>query len=188
MLERVLIAGSGGQGILLIGRILARAGMLCIPHVTYFPAYGAEVRGGTSNCQIVLSNEEIHSPVPSQFEAMLILNQESAQRFIPGRSDSTKVILNTSLCQPPDSRSVIGIQATDIANDLGDIRTTNFVMMGAYLATNARIPAESMEACIRKELAGKPAAIIDLNIEALEIGLEQGEVRTAEQPNSRTTE
>ncbi|MDP6631847.1 MAG: 2-oxoacid:acceptor oxidoreductase family protein [Kiritimatiellia bacterium] len=171
MLERVLIAGSGGQGILLIGRILARAGMLCVPHVTYFPAYGAEVRGGTSNCQIVLSDEEIHSPVPSQFEAMLILNQESAQRFIPRRTDSTKVILNTSLCQAPDLGPVTGIKATDIATDLGEIRATNFIMMGAYLATNPCIPAESLEACIRKELAGKPDAIIDLNIEALEIGL-----------------
>ncbi|MBL7076474.1 MAG: 2-oxoacid:acceptor oxidoreductase family protein [Kiritimatiellae bacterium] len=171
MLERVLIAGSGGQGILLIGRILARAGMLCVPHVTYFPAYGAEVRGGTSNCQIVLSDEEIHSPVPDQFEAMLILNQESAKRFLPRRSDTTRVVLNTSLCDVTDSDSLTTIPATDIANDLGEIRCANFVMMGAYLASSNCVPAEALEECIRMELAGKPPALIDLNIEALEIGL-----------------
>ena len=184
MLERVLIAGSGGQGILLIGRILARASMSCVPHVTYFPAYGAEVRGGTSNCQIVLSDEEIHSPVPDQFEAMLILNQESATHFIPRRTDSTRIILNTSLGETPDAGPVTAIRATDIANDLGEIRAANFVMMGAYLASNTCIPAEALEDCIRKEFAGKPAALIDLNIEALEIGLNRGEVRTVEQLNS----
>ncbi len=187
MLERVLIAGSGGQGILLIGRILAQGGMSGVPHVTYFPAYGAEVRGGTSNCQIVLSSEEIHSPVPDQFEAMLILNQESAIRFIPRRTDNTRVILNTSLCEAPDAGPVSAIRATDIANDLGDIRVANFVMMGAYLASNDCVPAEALEDCIRNELSGKPKALIDLNIKALEIGMNHREVRTAEHSNSRTT-
>ncbi len=187
MLERVLIAGSGGQGILLIGRILARAGMNCVPHVTYFPAYGAEVRGGTSNCKIVLSDEEIHSPVPDEFEDMLILNQESADRFLPRRTGNTRVILNTSLCKDPDTGPVTSIRATDTANDLGEIRVANFVMMGAYLALSDCVPAEALEACIRMELAGKPTALIDLNIEALEIGLNHEEVRTAERSNSRTT-
>jgi 2-oxoglutarate ferredoxin oxidoreductase subunit gamma len=171
MLERVLIAGSGGQGILLIGRILARAGMDSVPHVTYFPAYGAEVRGGTSNCQIVMSDDEIHSPVPDEFEAMLILNQESANRFLSRRTENTRVVLNISLCEDPGTGPVIGIPATDIANDLGEIRVANFVMMGAYLSSSDCVPVEALEECIRLELAGKPAALIDLNIEALEIGL-----------------
>lgn len=171
MLERVLIAGSGGQGVLLIGRILARTGMSCVPHVTYFPAYGAEVRGGTSNCQIVLSDAEIHSPVPDQFEAMLILNQESADRFLPQRTDTTRVVLNTSLCKAPAGEVACGIAASDIANKLGDTRVANFVMLGAYLAANDDIAVETVKTCIGNELSGKPSALVDMNINALDIGL-----------------
>ncbi len=175
MLERVLIAGSGGQGILLIGKILAKAGMLCVPHVTYFPAYGAEVRGGTSNCQVVMSDDEIHSPIPDQFEAMLILNQESTDRFLAQSTDRTRIVLNRSLCRPENGTAVIDVNATDIANELGEIRVANFVMLGAYLASGSCVPIEAMEACIRSELRGKPQDLIDLNIKALELGLNHGE-------------
>jgi 2-oxoglutarate ferredoxin oxidoreductase subunit gamma len=171
MLERVLIAGSGGQGILLIGRVLARASMLSVPHVTYFPAYGAEVRGGTSNCQIVLSDDEIHSPVSDRFEAMLIMNPESAARYLPQRTAETRVVLNSSLCDPMDDERVSHVPATDIANEMGDTRVANFVMLGAYLAQNGIVPVTALEFGIRNELAGKRAALIDANIKALEIGL-----------------
>ena len=171
MLERILIAGSGGQGILLIGRLLARSAMQSVPHVTYFPAYGAEVRGGTSNCQIVLSSDEIHSPVPEQYDSMLILNQESALRFLPTRTATTRVILNTALCEPVGDPHVVSVRATDIANELGEIRAANFVMLGAYLAGKTVVPLTAIEEGIRHELAGKPEALIAMNIEALEIGL-----------------
>jgi 2-oxoglutarate ferredoxin oxidoreductase subunit gamma len=171
MLERVLIAGSGGQGVLLIGRLLARAAMDCVPHVTYFPSYGAEVRGGTSNCQVVLSGAEIHSPLSDRFEAMLILNQESTARFLPRRSADTLVVLNTSLCDPGEDGRIVSIRATDIANELGEIRVANFVMLGAYLARHPVVSAETIERCIREELEGKSPALVDMNIEAFGVGL-----------------
>ncbi len=171
MLERVLIAGAGGQGVLSIGHLLARSGITAFPHVTYYPSYGAEVRGGTCHCQVILSNEEIHSPVSDQLETMLILNQESAVRFLPQRACDTLVILNTSLCDPVADPNVIGVKATDIASDIGEIRAANVVMLGVYLARRGVVPVEMIEDRIRDAFTGKPTSLIDLNIKALEIGL-----------------
>ncbi len=171
MLERVLIAGAGGQGVLSIGHLLARAGMTAFPHLTYFPAYGAEVRGGTCHCQVILSDEEICSPVSDQFDTIMILNSESAARFLSQRTDNTLVVLNTSLCDPLEGANVINIKATDIASEIGQIKVANVVMLGAYLARRAIVPVELVEARIRDAFTNKSTALIDKNIEALEIGL-----------------
>jgi len=171
MLERVLIAGAGGQGVLSIGHLLARTGVTTFPHVTYYPAYGAEVRGGTCHCQVILSDEEIYSPVSDRLDTIMILNHESAVRFLPQREDNTLVVLNTSLCDPLEDANVINIKATDIASEIGQIKVANVVMLGAYLARRTVVPVELVEARIRDAFTGKPTALINKNIEALGIGL-----------------
>ncbi|MFA7160272.1 MAG: 2-oxoacid:acceptor oxidoreductase family protein, partial [Kiritimatiellia bacterium] len=80
MLERILIGGTGGQGIVTVGKLLARAAIDAYPFVTFFPSYGAEVRGGTSSCQVILSTAEISSPLSERFDTVLAMNQQSARR------------------------------------------------------------------------------------------------------------
>jgi len=172
MLERLLIAGSGGQGILLIGRILATVAVDEVPHVTFFPAYGAEVRGGASNCQVVLSSDAVSSPVPEQLDSMLILNEFSKERFIEHGAPRCLTILNTSLCSPSADTQSVSVPATEMADRLGDTRVANFIMLGAYLARKPIIPAGAVEVGIQKYMAAKNSTLVDLNIAALKAGLE----------------
>lgn len=170
MLERLLIAGSGGQGIVLVGKTLASVAVKDIPHVTFFPAYGAEVRGGTSSCQIILSSEEITSPVSEQFDSMIMMNQPSFDRFLPEMTKNCLIIINSSMCNVPASPPTLAVNATELADRLGDTRVANFVMLGAYLgAKRIASPAETEE-CIQRILAGKSRTLIDLNIKALHAG------------------
>jgi 2-oxoglutarate ferredoxin oxidoreductase subunit gamma len=135
MLERLLISGSGGQGVIMAGRALAGAALNHVPHITFFPDYGAEVRGGVSKCQVVLSSEEIASPVSDIFESMILMNQESLDCFLASTPTNGLVIINTSLCRMPtgDATNCIGVAATEIADRMGDTRIANFVMLGAYI-------------------------------------------------------
>ncbi len=171
MLERLLIAGSGGQGIVLIGRLFATAATEKMEHVTFFPAYGAEVRGGVSSCQVVLSSKEIASPVSETFDSMLIMNEESARRFGRQMRECPLVILNTPRAADSKAPSIIPVDATQMAHDLGDVRSANFVMLGKYLSAKPFITPEAVEAEMRRMLAGKQAPLLDLNMRALRLGL-----------------
>ena len=172
MLERVLIAGSGGQGIVLAGRLLAVAAVHKTEHVTFFPSYGAEVRGGTSNCQIILSSSEISSPLAEQFDSMLIMNQDSLDYYGEAVKKSPFVLLNSSLCRrPAGAGKILEVPASGLAGKLGDIRVSNFIMIGAYLARKPVVVPEDFENAIRDSLARKGENILDLNLRAFRIGL-----------------
>jgi 2-oxoglutarate ferredoxin oxidoreductase subunit gamma len=171
MLERILIAGSGGQGIILLGKLLARLATESIPHVTFFPSYGAEVRGGTSNCQIILSSDEIASPVAEQFDSLLIMNQQSAARFLPGLAPAGLAVFNESLCHPANDKRVAPVKATEIADRLGNVRAANFVMLGAWFKRKPVLPQAAIERQIRDSFADAKAALIELNLKAFQTGL-----------------
>ncbi|MBU4212856.1 MAG: 2-oxoacid:acceptor oxidoreductase family protein [Verrucomicrobia bacterium] len=171
MHERILIAGSGGQGIVSLGKLLARLAAETIQHVTFFPAYGAEVRGGTSNCQVILSANEIAAPIAEMFDSMLIMNQQSAEHFMSSLDKNGLTIVNQSLCKVhADSRHVL-VPATEIADRLGSAKATNFVMLGAWLARKPLIPARAIENAMASHFPGASAALIDINIQAFRAGL-----------------
>jgi len=172
MHERILIAGSGGQGIIILGKVLATVATHTVPHVTFFPAYGAEVRGGTSNCQIVLSDEEIPSPVSEQFDSILMLNQVSLDRFLPALTPGGQVVANSSLCATEKIAGIIAIPASEEAIALGNSRCTNFIMLGAYLAMNPVVPADGVSDTIADTFAAKGTAVVDLNRRAFARGIE----------------
>jgi len=172
MLERLLTAGSGGQGIVLIGRLFASAAVKSIPHVTFFPAYGAEVRGGTSNCHVVLSSKEIASPVSEDVDSMIIMNQASLDKFLPMMTRNCLVLVNRSMCKIPARLSAISIPATERANQLGNTRTANFIMLGAYLARKRLVSPADIEKGMADVFAGKDKALTEINIQAFRIGLE----------------
>ncbi len=171
MLERILIAGSGGQGIILLGKLLARLAMDAVPHVTFFPSYGAEVRGGTSNCQVILSSEEIASPLAEEFDSLLVMNQQSAARFLPGLTRAGTAVINASLCRLPRDKRFASIRATEIADRLGNVRAANFVMLGAWLARKPLIPRKAVEQIIRESFGGAKPEVVALNLKALQAGL-----------------
>ncbi|OGV69636.1 MAG: hypothetical protein A2283_23580 [Lentisphaerae bacterium RIFOXYA12_FULL_48_11] len=172
MLERILITGSGGQGVILIGKILATLAVKSIPHITFFPSYGAEVRGGTSACQVILSSKEIASPLSEVFDTIVCMNQEGADQFCRQMTKQSLVIVNTSLCKKPIVRSnILQMDATRLADGLGDTRVANFIMLGAYLAAKPVVSPLQAEKGIRELLAGKNMSLIDLNIKAFRTGL-----------------
>ena len=174
MVERILMAGSGGQGVILMGKMLATVAVNSIEHVTFFPSYGAEVRGGTANCQVVLSTEEIPSPVCEQFESMIVMNQESAKRFEPQMTESCLVIFNRSLCAPPPVPcQAVGVDASEMAVRAGDGRAANFIMLGAFLSKKRLVPADAVEKEIKRTFSMKNAALAKLNLEAFRLGLRE---------------
>jgi len=172
MLERILIAGSGGQGIILIGKLFASVAVRTIKHVTFFPAYGAEVRGGTSSCEVVLSNEEIASPVSESFDSMIIMNQDSIVRFAPRKTSNSLILLNSSMCKPLKNGYIVTLPASELAVKLGDIRIANFIMLGAFLSLKKLIPPFNIEDQVRRLFSERDAAIADMNIRAFRLGLE----------------
>jgi len=173
MLERILIAGSGGQGVVLAGKLLASSAARDIPHVTFFPDYGAEVRGGTSKCQVTLSSHEIASPVSDAFETMLIMNSASMDSFTDAMPAKGVTFLNSSLCTPPADLPgpFILVPATETADGLGDVRSANFVMLGAYLKHRPFVPARAVEEVLRAALSKKGNSLVDLNLKALRAGM-----------------
>ncbi len=179
MYQDVMIAGFGGQGVLLVGKILARAGMLEGKCVTWFPSYGAEIRGGTANCTVIISDREIGSPIVGSPSAMLILNEASFLKFEPRIRPGGRLFLNTSLVQGASSRGDIDridIRANDIAEQLGDIRIANMVMLGAFLKKTGVVALGSVLDALKAVLPPRRHSLLGLNERALQCG---GEVCTA---------
>ncbi len=170
MHERILIAGSGGQGILFAGKLLAQAALQNVPFITFFPAYGAEVRGGTCSCQVILSSEEIGSPIAETFDYMIIMNQPSSDRFIERLHDNGIAILNRSLCEVLDDDRFIYIPATEIADKLGSPQSTNLVMLGALLAKKNIVPPGAAEEQIASISSGRKQALREINLKAFTSG------------------
>lgn len=175
MFERILIAGSGGQGIVLAGRILATAAVRQVPHVTFFPSYGAEVRGGISNCQVMLSSNEIASPIAEQFETMLLMNPESVKCFLRARTPGGLVIVNSSLCRVEPEPGIVCVEATDMADGLGDARAANLIMLGVLLRHRALVSSTCLEETLECIFRGKKDEIVTRNLQAFRMGLQQDE-------------
>jgi len=169
----VIIAGFGGQGVLLSGKILAWAGMLEGLHVTWFPSYGAEMRGGTANCTVVLSKEEIGSPVVDRPAAIIALNQASVDKFLPRVARGGIAVVNSSLSRDvkaPRGVRMVLVPANDIAKDLGDTRTLNVVMLGAYLKASGAMGIKSVVSALGEVLPERRKDLLPINIDALKRG------------------
>jgi 2-oxoglutarate ferredoxin oxidoreductase subunit gamma len=171
--QDVMIAGFGGQGVLLAGKLLAHAGMLEGRHVTWFPSYGAEIRGGTANCTVIISDAEIGSPVIQNPSAMLILNEASFKKFEQRIRPGGLLFLNTSLVDRPATRTDIAridIKASDIAVQLGDARIANMVMIGAFLQKTRIVALESVLNALKAVLPPRRHSLLSLNERALRCG------------------
>ncbi len=176
MQSEVIMAGFGGQGILLIGKMLAYAGMHEGKEVSWLPSYGPEMRGGTCNCTVVVSDKPVGSPVIRSPRAVLAMNLPSLEKFEPDIRPGGLLLINSSLINRGSDRddlTVIEVPANEIATELGNPRGANMVALGAYLGATDAVSLDEVIAVIRETFAAKPA-VIDVNIEALRMGYELG--------------
>lgn len=168
--ERILVGGAGGQGIVFLGKLLANAALKTIQHVTFFPAYGVEVRGGSSHCQIILSSDEISSPVSNQFDSLILMNQESKDRFFPRLHRKGVAVINSSLCATTTDSRVIAVPATQEADRMGAVRSANLIMLGVLLAWKSFLTTDQVETTLRELMANDPAAM-NSNLAAFRAGI-----------------
>lgn len=170
--ETVIMAGFGGQGLMFIGKLLAYSAMKTGKHVTWIPSYGPEMRGGTANCTIVISDEEIGSPVITSPKALIIMNNPSLDAFEPRLQPQGKLFLNSSLITHQPTRSdieVVTIPANDIAVEVGEKRATNMVMLGAYISSVNVVSKQNLLEGL-KEFFAKKTQFLQVNTKAFERG------------------
>jgi 2-oxoglutarate ferredoxin oxidoreductase subunit gamma len=175
MLIKTIIAGFGGQGVMSMGLSLAQAAMLEAKNVTYLPSYGAEVRGGTANCTVVISDDEIASPVASSPEFVIAMNQPSAVRFQNQIQSGGLFFINSSLVESEISRgdiNIVSIPANSIAENLGSPRSANMVMLGAFIKKSGLVSLDSVIDAL-KSILGSKQKLVAVNEKALKAGYDQ---------------
>jgi 2-oxoglutarate ferredoxin oxidoreductase subunit gamma len=172
MKERIIIAGSGGQGIMLLGKILAQAALREDKFVTWLPAYGAEVRGGTAHCMVVISDREIGSPHIEKADTLIIMNGPSLTRFGARVERKGLLLVNSSLAKlrPHLAAEAMYFPFSDIALKLGNIKVANMVALGCYLAAKKTIELSSVDWAIRQFTPADKRQLIGINKEALSCG------------------
>ena len=173
MQHEFIISGFGGQGVLFTGKVLAYSGLEKGLEVTWIPSYGPEMRGGTANCTVVISDEEIGSPLVSKPGAALVMNQPSLDKYEPMVKAGGVLVINTSLTNRPAKRtdiSVVSLPATALAEELGDKRLTNLVMLGALAVKTDFVSLEMIESGLRKALEGGRVNMLEINLKALHKG------------------
>jgi 2-oxoglutarate ferredoxin oxidoreductase subunit gamma len=172
MIEKIIIAGAGGQGIMLLGKILTQAAMREDKFVTWLPSYGAEVRGGTSHCMVTISDTEIGSPYVEKADTLIIMNAPSLERFKNRITDKGLLIINSSLVSRYTNRNVRLLQFpfTDIAIKLGNIRVANVVALGCFIAEKKIVDLKSASRVISDIAPQEKKYLIGINKRALEEG------------------
>ncbi len=171
-----IFAGFGGQGVMLMGQLLAYSGMYEGKNVSWFPSYGPEMRGGTANCSVVVTDGEVGSPVLSEPSVLVAMNRPSMERFeatlIPGGT----LFYNSTLIEVQPKRTdiqVVAVPANAIASELGNSRVANMVMMGAILKHTGIVHADTvMNVLTAKVLTGKKKDLVTINRAALDKGME----------------
>jgi 2-oxoglutarate ferredoxin oxidoreductase subunit gamma len=173
VIERIITAGSGGQGVMLLGKVIAEAAMRKGKFVTWLPAYGPEVRGGTAHCMIVISDKEIGSPYVDKADTLIILNEPSLNRFKNRLKPGGTLILNASLapCLKLAKAKVSYFPFTDIALKLGNIKTANMVALGSYLAAKKFFSIKDILSIFRFMTKGSNSNLVLINQKALEEGI-----------------
>lgn len=171
---QIVIAGFGGQGIVLAGNIIARACVIENKHVAGMASYGVEMRGGTANATVVISDSEIASPFVSCPDVAVILNQLSLDKFENQIAPNGIVIVNSSMVKRDvvrDDLDVVYVDAADIAMWLGNARVANIVALGAFIAKTRILKTRSINMAIEQLFAKKKAALITINKKALLEGI-----------------
>ncbi|MCB2189521.1 MAG: 2-oxoacid:acceptor oxidoreductase family protein [Deltaproteobacteria bacterium] len=175
MTVKTIFAGFGGQGVLLMGYLWALAAMEEGKNVTYLPSYGAEVRGGTANCTVVVSEEEIASPVASSPDFLVVMNNPSLMRFANMVAAGGTILANSSLVHDRVNRedlAEVRLAVNDLAHELGEDRSANVVMLGALAQVSGAVSLDTLKESLARTGLGKKPPVLELNRKALEVGAE----------------
>jgi 2-oxoglutarate ferredoxin oxidoreductase subunit gamma len=173
VLIKTIFSGFGGQGVLSMGMTVANAAMLEDKYVTYLPSYGVEVRGGTANCTVVVSDEEVASPVASDPEFVVAMNLPSFLRFQSVLPAGGLICVNSSLVNNVSARSdieVLAVPTSELAEKLGTVKVANMIMLGAFIRASSIVSYEFLVSHLAQILGEGKAKLIKMNQEALEIG------------------
>ena len=176
MQSEVMFAGFGGQGILLMGKILAHAAMEEGFEVAWVPSYGPEMRGGTAYCTVVVSDRPIGSPIIKNPQHLVAMNRPSLEKFAPVVKKGGVILINSSLISIDSQRDDVDelvVPVVDIAKALGSTKAANIVALAAFATRSEIVDFDRLRACVRKEFATKEK-LIPLNMRAMDKGQEAG--------------
>jgi 2-oxoglutarate ferredoxin oxidoreductase subunit gamma len=175
MTTRTIMAGFGGQGVVLMGTLLSYTAMVEGKHTTFFPSYGAEMRGGTANCSVVVSDREIASPIVNQPDCVVAMNIASLNKFESRVRPGGIIFVNSSLIGRKvdrDDVEEVRVPASEIAETLGSAKAANMVMLGGIVKKTGVVSLESLSAGLEKVLSERAMALLDINKRALKKGYE----------------
>lgn len=176
MIFESIFAGFGGQGVMLMGQLIAYSGMYEGKNVSWFPSYGPEMRGGTANCSVVVSDDPVGSPVISEPAVLVAMNRPSLEAFENTLKPGGTLFYNSSLIDIQPKRTdikVVAIPANDIATELGNSKVANMVVVGAILKETGIVHLETvMNVLLEKVLTGKKQSLAGVNRAALEKGMD----------------
>ncbi len=175
MIHELLSAGFGGQGVLLLGQLIAYAGLKEGRNVSWLPSYGPEMRGGTANCSVVVSSDEVGSPVVTKPDILVVMNRPSFEKYVDSVVPGGKLFVNSSLIDLKTDRTdidVFYIPANQIADELGNLRVANMVMLGAVMEQTGIVQRETAIECLKASWGEKRAHLIPINEEAMKKGAE----------------
>lgn len=173
MQTEILISGFGGQGVLFAGQLLAFAGMDRGYHVTWIPSYGPEMRGGTAHCMVVISDEEIGSPLVRNPKVTMVFNMPSLDKYEPLVPPGGVLVVNSTLMTRKAARAdirAIEVPANEIAEEIGNARLANIVMTGAMLQATGVLPLEALEQALQAHLPERHRKLLPANYEAMRRG------------------
>lgn len=173
MTEEIIIAGFGGQGVLSMGKILAYSGIMEDKEVTWFPSYGPEMRGGTANVTVILSDTRISSPVLHEFDTAIILNQQSMDKFEKAVKPGGVLLYDPNgVIHPPTRKDIkiFKVEGTRAAVEMGNPKVFNMIVLGGYLKVRPVINLGNVEKGLQKSLPERHHKLIPLNLEAIRKG------------------
>jgi len=182
MHEEIIFSGFGGQGVLFAGQLLAYCVLAEGKHVTWIPSYGPEMRGGTANCTVVVSEEPIWSPMSQHPSVAVVFNNPSLEKYEAPLKPGGLLVVNESLIVAPPTRTdieIVMLPATTMATELGDTRMTNMILFGALLSRRPLVSVATVEHILIEKLGARQAHLQETNLRALAHVLELGAAQHA---------
>lgn len=174
-MQELTIAGFGGQGVLFAGKVIAYAGLAAKKYVSWLPSYGPEMRGGTCNCQVILSDESIGSPLITQSDSLIVMNKPSLLKFEDSVKSGGCIIVDSfhiDIKTKRDDVNAVYIPAQKIAEELGYSKLGNMVMVGQYIKQTGVLPFDVVLSSLKNHISPSKAKMLESNVKALEAGYE----------------
>ncbi|MDD6011401.1 MAG: 2-oxoacid:acceptor oxidoreductase family protein [Oscillospiraceae bacterium] len=170
---QILIAGFGGQGVLFAGKLLAYKGLLADKQVSWLPSYGPEMRGGTANCSVIISDEPVGSPIVSKPDCLVAMNLPSLRKYEHDVVPGGIILVDSTLVEEKVDRDDVTtyyVPATSLANEAGFSTLANMILMGKLMQVSDCITYDGIEDAVKKVVPAKKANLIDINIQAIKTG------------------